>query len=377
MPRDSSWPAVMEGGGERKCGVCNVRVPMANCGAGWCWPCYWHCAGKPAAALHTSKCAVYHCAPAAPAQLACPPCTGAAAVGIQQGEVAVSVAEKYSAALREAGLEAGRVVVFAHAQQLVFAGLEDDCRRAPAARRAGKMVVSGWVKPAVVRFVERGKRFVVACGCAGEEHCGALLDIFAAEAEVAACGGEGAGRGPGPGSAFHSMLVQQAGVGDAPEVQAGACVHMCYAQHALQAAARAGVPLPSEHAVPLVGSPLGMVVAAGGGKGNWCVFDVANRQQYEQPLTAHRDRSGSPWPPTAAKAMHSGRKKRARGRRSLRESVARVVQSLLALATAAGHQQMRAAASSLCTLQHGRPMPLVSLRVLRHLVFTWRGGSLG
>ena len=85
VPRDSSWPAVMEGGGERKCSVCNVRVPMANCGAGWCWPCYWHCAGKPAAALHTSKCAVYHCAPAGPAQLACPPCTGAAAVGTQQG----------------------------------------------------------------------------------------------------------------------------------------------------------------------------------------------------------------------------------------------------------------------------------------------------
>ena len=185
VPRGSSWPAVMEGGGERKCSVCNVRVPMANCGAGWCWPCYWHCAGKPAAALHTSKCAVYHCAPAGPAQLACPPCTGAAAVGTQQEGVAMSVAEKYSAALREADLEAGRLVVFAHAQQLVFAGLEDGCRRAPAARRAGKMVVSGWVKPAVVRFVEWGKRCVFACGCTGEEHCGALLDIFAAEAEVA------------------------------------------------------------------------------------------------------------------------------------------------------------------------------------------------
>ena len=110
----------------------------------------------------------------------------------------MSVAEKYSAALREADLEAGRVVMFAHAQQLVFAGLEDDCRRAPAARRAGKMVVSGWVKPAVVRFVEWGKRCVVACGCTGEEHCGALLDIFTAEAEVASCGGGGAGPAIGP-----------------------------------------------------------------------------------------------------------------------------------------------------------------------------------
>ena len=200
VPRDYSWPAVMEGGGELKCGVCNVRVPVANCGAGWCWPCYWHCAGKPAAALHTSKCAVYHCAPGEGTQLA-----RAAAVAAA-GEQVVSIAQKYAAALREAGLEAGHVVQFAHAQQLVFAGIDNDRRRAPQARSAGKIIVSQWEEPAVVRFVESGSSRAVACGCMGEEHSESLLDIFTAEAEVAACGGGGAGPGPGPGSTSHARF---------------------------------------------------------------------------------------------------------------------------------------------------------------------------
>ena len=67
---------------------------------------------------------------------------------------------------------------------------------------------------------------------------------------------------------------------------------MCYAQHVLQAAAAARATLPTEHAVPLVGSPLGMVVAADGNGSNWCAPDDQHRQKYEQPLVAHRGRSG-------------------------------------------------------------------------------------
>ena len=178
------------GGGERSCCMCNARLPMAGCTAGWCWLCYWLCAGKPSAALHDSKCVVFHSAPGEGTQLA-----RAAAVAAA-GEQVVGIAQKYAAALREAGLEAGHVIQFAHAQQLVFAGIDNDRRRAPHARSAGKIIVSQWEEPAVVRFVESGSSRVVACGCMGEEHSESLLDIFAAEAEVAACGGGG---GPGFG----------------------------------------------------------------------------------------------------------------------------------------------------------------------------------
>ena len=130
--------------------MCNARLPMADCTAGWCWLCYWLCAGKPSAALHGSKCVVFHSAPGEGTQLA-----RAAAVAAA-GEQVVGIAQKYAAALREAGLEAGHVVQFAHAQQLVFAGIDNDRRRAPHARSAGKIIVSQWEEPAVVRFVESG-----------------------------------------------------------------------------------------------------------------------------------------------------------------------------------------------------------------------------
>ena len=80
------------GGGERSCCMCNARLPMADCTAGWCWLCYWLCAGKPSAALHDSKCVVFHSAPGEGTQLA-----RAAAVAAA-GEQVVGTAQKHAAA---------------------------------------------------------------------------------------------------------------------------------------------------------------------------------------------------------------------------------------------------------------------------------------
>ena len=111
----------------------------------------------------------------------------------------VSVAQRYRDALPKAGLPLGHVFDFGHARQFVFANVESDGRRgARADRDAGATVVSD-AAPAVVRFVELGGQFVVACGCSPQAHNESLLDMCVAESEVAGDGGAaGSGDAPAP-----------------------------------------------------------------------------------------------------------------------------------------------------------------------------------
>ena len=128
--------------------------------------------------------------------------------------------------------------------------------------------------------------FVVACGCSGAAHNEALLDICVAEEELAGCN-EGAELGTG--STFHRMREAQAGLAQAVRMPDGACAHACCAHAALLSVGA----LSAGRAVPLVGSLIGIVVAAGGDNDNWCAFQVHGRHRNEQPLTIHGAHSGN------------------------------------------------------------------------------------
>ena len=256
---------------------------MADCHLLWCSTCYWLVRGTEDIQLHAG-CGVVH------ALLGGAPGPGSRGRGTRresssappqapQGDT--TVAARYRDALETAGLPHGHVVDFGSGVlHLVFAGLEPDKRKAKKIRNGGSLVVTGDVAPAVVCFVKLGGAAVVACGCSHQAHNETLLDVV-----VSGCAAAAGRPGAAPPVTFTTLHAAQAGLASASAVPGDSCAHACYAS-----ATVLGGDLSTERALPLPGSPLGMVVATGGG--SWCALKTCTMGVSDLPLTVHTTTQG-------------------------------------------------------------------------------------